>query len=936
MKKFLQTFFLVFFVLLFTLYKTSSKVLAVSVPPFAPFSVAGNPDEDYYFSSIFPLLKYIAPASFEVYENREINRNYLHLEVCGSNNNAPSNGPGPFDWRDYFCDEGDGCDGGDVGWCETGTNNQVSSGHSGGSGCDLHYDDDGKFLFGTCKYAKRPKIDNPVQGTDFANPANLTYPKIQSESLARVNVGTDNVITWGSHYLMFDVTQQYFNQLLVLIRANQTQKTHNQTGEWPLGWVDWGYTTPNGKTLLNIYSELPSELVELGETIAKEQDTFLLNIFDEEMPSQSGVSADDVVELIKKALDSSSPPTWATDFIQSPIYPPSFRQGYARTSICVFDICCMTARCKIQPTGNHRSLYYDTSISQAYNAAINEFFLTHSLEEGRIVFRKLAKNNQLIRFASSAAPEAIPSKINERLGPEVKGTCAQYTSWGGWLGFATYIDYLDSGELLGKDAEGKDCFDTTIRNQLEKQSALATNTSNLGTLLNYLWTVVDDTVPVTYHLVTIPEAMGQAIQELQQPVYNSYDTQEELTTVEEYNLNISNIVTDNADNLFGGKTINPADAKRRLGLYPCNDSMYSAQMLTSIEAYALGARVGCDAPPPVPEGKCDGQLFGKLIEGTSFAESSQKGQDYFTNDIKTRLTPELMNTYAAAEKATGVPCEILAGIHFVEADNNPDGSLVSGRKIGTPEPDAGGKVFKTLLETATYAGEHLKGKVGGKIGDAATAITALSRYNGGGNSNCQSGYPYPIPYGGCPRAFEGEDDPYPTSFLDNKHDSMYLLYCADYTACVPAIFERPGSFTVALNVYNTMTKDGYKNADLPTTQKPTPSTPTSPSATGRPSSGFFPKSCGPQSLSTALGCIPYTKDAFVTALLAFLVGLAGAIALVVMLIATIQITISAGDPKKLQAAKELFTSAVIGLLFLIFSVTLLRLIAGSIIKIPGF
>src|SRR5690606_6287508 len=116
-----------------------------------------------------------------------------------------------------------------------------------------------------------------------------------------------------------------------------------------------------------------------------------------------------------------------------------------------------------------------------------------------------------------------------------------------------------------------------------------------------------------------------------------------------------------------------------------------------------------------------------------YDQTSAKGESYFSTYIEGNLTPELMNTYAEAEAQTGVPCEILAGIHFVEAANNPEGSLVSGRRLGTPEPDAGGKVFKSLIDTAIYAGEHLKGKVGGSIDDAQTAITALSRYNGGGN-----------------------------------------------------------------------------------------------------------------------------------------------------------------------------------------------------------
>ncbi|MBP9670072.1 hypothetical protein KBD75_01575, partial [Candidatus Woesebacteria bacterium] len=209
-------------------------------------------------------------------------------------------------------------------------------------------------------------------------------------------------------------------------------------------------------------------------------------------------------------------------------------------------------------------------------------------------------------------------------------------------------------------------------------------------------------------------------------------------------------------------------------------------------------------------------------------------------------------------------------------------------------------------------------------------------YNGGGNSNCQLGYPYPIPYNGCPRAFEGEDDPYPTSFIDNKHDSMYLLYCADYTACAPQVFERPGSFAVALNVYNSMTKGGYSNSDLPKDQPKTPTSPGVPTTPAPDSFGFFPQSCGQGSLSTALGCLPYTKDALISTVLGFLIGISGAIALVTMLIATVQIMTAAGDTKKIQSGRDLFSSAIAGLLFLIFAVSLLRLIAGDIIKLPGF
>jgi hypothetical protein len=132
-----------------------------------------------------------------------------------------------------------------------------------------------------------------------------------------------------------------------------------------------------------------------------------------------------------------------------------------------------------------------------------------------------------------------------------------------------------------------------------------------------------------------------------------------------------------------------------------------------------------------------------------------------------------------------------------------------------------------------------------------------------------------------------------------------------------------------------MTKGGYTPTDLPS-PTPTPQPNIPPGTSTDPNPIFMPKSCGPESLSTALGCLPYTKDAFVSTILSFIVGIAGAIALVVMLIATVQFMTASGDAKKLQSAKELFMSALVGLLFLIFSVSLLRIVAGDIIKLPGF
>jgi hypothetical protein len=89
-------------------------------------------------------------------------------------------------------------------------------------------------------------------------------------------------------------------------------------------------------------------------------------------------------------------------------------------------------------------------------------------------------------------------------------------------------------------------------------------------------------------------------------------------------------------------------------------------------------------------------------------------------------------------------------------------------------------------------------------------------------------------------------------------------------------------------------------------------------------------------INTGIGCIPYETKGFTASLLTFLVGTAGAISLVIMLIATVQIMTGGDNAEQVKKGKELFTGAVTGLLFIIFSVTLLRIVAGDIIQLPGF
>ncbi len=87
---------------------------------------------------------------------------------------------------------------------------------------------------------------------------------------------------------------------------------------------------------------------------------------------------------------------------------------------------------------------------------------------------------------------------------------------------------------------------------------------------------------------------------------------------------------------------------------------------------------------------------------------------------------------------------------------------------------------------------------------------------------------------------------------------------------------------------------------------------------------------------TAFGCIQSDPQQFVGEVLRLGVGLGGGIAFLLILFGGFQILTSAGDPEKLTAGRELVTSAITGLLLVIFSIFILRLIGYNIFGIPGF
>lgn len=99
----------------------------------------------------------------------------------------------------------------------------------------------------------------------------------------------------------------------------------------------------------------------------------------------------------------------------------------------------------------------------------------------------------------------------------------------------------------------------------------------------------------------------------------------------------------------------------------------------------------------------------------------------------------------------------------------------------------------------------------------------------------------------------------------------------------------------------------------------------------------FCKINGNDGIDTALGCISFDTEngGLVSSLLGVAIGLGGGIALLLILYGIFIITTSAGIPEKLKEGKELISSAIAGLLFIIMAIFLMNLIGIKILSLPG-
>src|SRR3989344_3231229 len=95
--------------------------------------------------------------------------------------------------------------------------------------------------------------------------------------------------------------------------------------------------------------------------------------------------------------------------------------------------------------------------------------------------------------------------------------------------------------------------------------------------------------------------------------------------------------------------------------------------------------------------------------------------------------------------------------------------------------------------------------------------------------------------------------------------------------------------------------------------------------------------CEGGTCDTALGEIPTNPQALAAKILQIATGVGGGIALILMVIGSIRVLTSSGDQQKLSGGRDMIVAAIAGLLFLIFSVLILRFIGVTLFgAIPSF
>jgi len=100
--------------------------------------------------------------------------------------------------------------------------------------------------------------------------------------------------------------------------------------------------------------------------------------------------------------------------------------------------------------------------------------------------------------------------------------------------------------------------------------------------------------------------------------------------------------------------------------------------------------------------------------------------------------------------------------------------------------------------------------------------------------------------------------------------------------------------------------------------------------------GSVPLSDCTKGVNSSLGFIPSDPVCLVKWILGNSILLGGGLAFLLSIYGGITLLLASGNPEKIVQAKQTITSAISGLLIIIFSLIILRFIGVNILQIPGF
>lgn len=94
--------------------------------------------------------------------------------------------------------------------------------------------------------------------------------------------------------------------------------------------------------------------------------------------------------------------------------------------------------------------------------------------------------------------------------------------------------------------------------------------------------------------------------------------------------------------------------------------------------------------------------------------------------------------------------------------------------------------------------------------------------------------------------------------------------------------------------------------------------------------------CAINEIATDFGCVPNDPVGFVTKFYGIGVGILGGVVIIFLIVGGFTILTSQGNPERIQKGKEYIYYSIAGLLLAIFGFAFVRILAGGILKVPGF